>query len=170
MTYSKVVHNPPFMKSKGVHTSLRKMSLQSLHDVGFAHCDIRSDNICINTDYQLVPIDLDRVTPSTYQVPEKTYGESCMYEIPCSTSLEDWTVVKMDFVQLGYMLAFAVNENHIADYHGMCFEDLCQEIKDDVFLQKLILEGQVDEDALESSILSAGKTTIETVIKSRILN
>ena len=87
MMYSKVVHN-----SLSVHEIRRcayfftkeiLLSLQSLHDIVFAHCDIKSDNICVNTDYQLVLIDLDRVTPSTYQVPEKTYGKSCMYKIPC---------------------------------------------------------------------------------------
>ena len=45
---------------------------------------------------------------ATAQLPERTYGLSSMYKIPVGEEMQ-WSSVKTDYMQLGYLLAFALD-------------------------------------------------------------
>ena len=144
--------------------------LEELHEAGFAHCDLRPDNICIDEEYHLTLIDMDRVTDVESGLPSKTYAETCMYTIPDDEKLQ-WTTVKLDYMQLGLLLAYVLmlqtDWENCPKYHKMNFDEMPPTIKFDRFLKGLLCKGKYDGQELEGSVIFQGKSTIEEVICRR---
>ena len=66
--------------------------LKSLHDGGWAHQDIRLDNICFDQQYMPVFIDLDRFRKSTLM---GLSGNGCMYSMPGASAIQtDWCYIR----------------------------------------------------------------------------
>ena len=73
--------------------------IESFHKYGWAHQDIRLQNICFDKDYMPVFIDLDRCKRSS----SKSYaGEGCMYSMRGSASQTDW-------LQLGLVVCWVLD-------------------------------------------------------------
>ena len=96
--------------------------VQEMYDVisrfrqdGWAHQDIRLDNICFTKEFRPILIDLDRVCRVTGGVTEY---DTCMYKAGLSPSQIDW-------IQLGWLAAWAYcSPDRNDNYHQRRFADL----------------------------------------------
>ena len=108
-------------------------AIQDLHALGWTHQDIKLDNICYNADYQPVLIDLDRVV-DIRQHPPHVYPDSCMYTVGFDPQQMDW-------LQLGWLAAWAYCSPSGTEYHNRRLDDLPETCQNDTFLMDLITEG-----------------------------
>ena len=82
LSYKKVKYDP--LEPQEVYDCLKEFTeqmhtiLQELHEAGFAHCDLRPENICIDVLYHLILIDMDRVTTVTCGLPVQGFAATCM--------------------------------------------------------------------------------------------
>jgi len=81
-------------------------AIQEFHQNGFAHQDIRLENVCFNQQYEPVLIDLDRSRDITLRA--ILYGKSCMY-------VTKMTPAQIDWMQLGWLAAWILHCE--GDYH-----------------------------------------------------
>ena len=109
--------------------------IESFHQNGWAHQDIRLENICFDEDYMPVFIDLDRCRRSRDQAYD---GKGCMYSMGGSP-------IKTDWLQLGLMVCWVLDpelgqEEEEGDYHDRDCKKICESLPDP-FLKSLIGEG-----------------------------
>jgi hypothetical protein len=109
--------------------------IESFHQNGWAHQDIRLENICFDEDCMPVFIDLDRCKSS-----EKAYvGEGCMYSMRGSAIQTDW-------LQLGLVVCWVLDpglgqeEEEEGNYHTRDCKKICESLEDP-FLKSLIGKG-----------------------------
>ena len=72
-----------------------------LHSFNMAHLDIRVDNICVNSNSDLVFIDLDR---SVNNPERKAYNFNHMYQNKQYSVEVGWNFRQVDWLQVGYLL------------------------------------------------------------------
>ena len=110
--------------------------IEFFHQNGWAHQDIRLQNICFDEEYMPVFIDLDRCKRSSLR---PYVGKGCMYSMRDSASQTDW-------LQLGLMVCWVLDprlgqeEGEEGDYHTRDCKKICESLKDP-FLKFLIGEG-----------------------------
>ena len=109
--------------------------MESFHQNGWAHQDIRLENICFDEDYMPVFIDLDRCKRSGDQAYD---GKGCMYSMGGSP-------IKTDWLQLGLMVCWVLDrelgqEEKVGDYHNRDCKKICESLQD-TFLNSLIGKG-----------------------------
>ena len=109
------------------------VAIEAHHSDDWAHADIRLENVCFNSNFQPVLIDLDRSICLSASVGYGTYSKSCMYNPRMSGE-------QFDYLQLGW-LALWVAMPRSVDYHDREFDDLPEKYNTDAFLTKLIKEG-----------------------------
>ena len=105
-------------------------AIVELHDSGYAHLDIRPENICF-VDERAVLIDLDRCCFCDDEVLEK-YGRSEMYKCVDRT----WTAENLDWKQFGLMITNIMEARTGINYHLPISDGL-----DDPFIKELKLEA-----------------------------
>ena len=162
--YAKVKFSPLDVRSayKCLNDLVRsiKAALDQLHVLGFAHNDIRLPNICFDTEYRAVLIDLDRVTRCN-----KPYGmfysndenTSCMYKrVPFMNDGRN-----TDYMQLGLMVAWAIDHSGKSE-HDRKWETMKKTIKDNQFIYYLIEKGEYKDELLDKYI--TGNETLKTVL------
>ena len=71
-------------------------ALKELHDLDYAHTDVRLPNFCVSRDYQLMLIDFDRSQRATswYSDSDRNF----LYQSPTDTALS------LDYKQLGLLI------------------------------------------------------------------
>ena len=115
-----------------------KTAIESLHNFGRSHLDIRLDNICFNNDNQLVLIDLDRSSEFDEVKPRHLaahFGKSILYVFPCHWD-DTYTIKNVDWRQVGIMIYHIVKgSNH--DYH------VEEPTGADPFILYLVQEGKI---------------------------
>ena len=140
-----------------------KAALNQLHALGFAHNDIRLPNICFDTEYRAVLIDLDRVTRRN-----KPYGmfysndenTSCMYKrVPFMNDGRN-----TDYMQLGLMVAWAIDHSGKSE-HDRKWETMKKTIKDNQLIYYLIEKGEYKDELLDKYI--TGNETLKTVLEKQ---
>ena len=110
--------------------------IEFFHQNGWAHQDIRLQNICFDEEYMPVFIDLDRCKRSNYR---PYVGNGCMYSMRHSASQTDW-------LQLGLMVCWVLDprlgqeEGEEGGYHTRDCKKICESLEDP-FLKFLIGEG-----------------------------
>ena len=114
--------------------------------VGHTRIRIKLDNICYDADYQPVLIDLDQVEDITQHEPH-VYPDSCMYTVGFDPQQMDW-------LQLGWLAAWAYCSPSGMEYHNRRLDDLPQNCQNDT-LMDLIKEGAVWPALLSCFYLSA---------------
>ena len=109
--------------------------IESFHQNGWAHQDIRLENICFDEDCMPVFIDLERCRESS----ESCYGgEGCMYSMEGS--------IETDWLQLGLLVCWVLypwmgkEKEEKEDYHTRKCEKIFKSLKDP-FLKSLIGNG-----------------------------
>ena len=109
--------------------------IESFHQNGWAHQDIRLENICFDEDCMPVFIDLERCRKSS----ESSYGgEGCMYSMHGS--------IETDWLQLGLLVCWVLYpwmgqvEEEKEDYHTRKCEKIFKSLQDP-FLKSLIGKG-----------------------------
>ena len=112
-----------------------KMALEELHSLGYAHLDVRLDNICLKKTQDglmAVLIDFD-FTMETEQAMEKRalVRRSNMYRIPdFKDESYSQNAEKFDWWQLGLLVAYCLTLHHCSvrpDYHKFEIpKELCQ--------------------------------------------
>ena len=110
--------------------------IESFHQNGWAHQDIRLENICFDEDCMPVFIDLDRCKSSSEVAYE---GKGCMY------SMERGSAIQTDWLQLGLMVCWVLDpelgqEEEEGDYHNRDCKKICESLPDP-FLKSLIGKG-----------------------------
>ena len=80
-------------------------AVESLHVLGFAHLDIRLENICMNDNQQIVLIDLDRSASKQLLALclKNRYPRSVNYQPPPDD--QSWTSENLDWKQVGLLLS-----------------------------------------------------------------
>ena len=165
--YGKVPHSPLTAEeaSKCLLSFIQSVnkSLQALHYLGYAHNDVRLENICFNTNREAVLIDLDRCSFVTERPPIKNV-DSCMYQYPSGSC----TAGQSDYImQLGWMVAWVIDFT-ATDYHNRTFDGLEARVKDDEFVRKLLKEGAYDEDLLLTSYVNSfGNESLQEILQRR---
>ena len=136
------------------------VAIKRLHEHGFAHLDIRLDNICFHHDggdvRRAVLIDFDYAIDSlSASVPQRVTpdGEdSCMYSpLPQSTVR---LAKQYDWMQLGWMAFYVYHYEEFRDnipYHKMHMVFDSNHGADDTFLRKAILQGEYSPSDLHCS-------------------
>ena len=123
--------------------------MESIHQNGWAHQDIRLQNICFDEECRPVFIDLDRCRPSTgagFQ------GQGCMYSMH--------SAIKTNWLQLGLIVCWVLDpelgqdpvEEGEGTYHTRDCKKLCESLKDP-FLKSLIGKGMWVCCRLRTSLL-----------------
>ncbi len=112
-------------------------ALLNLHRSGYAHNDVRIENICFREDTdEVVLIDLERRRLVGEE--PKQYAISNMYLLTENEDrTQNWTPSKFDFRQLAIMIIYLQSNNHI-DYHAIVVEQTAH-----VFLRKLFFQGML---------------------------
>lgn len=113
-------------------------AIEHFHLNGYAHLDVRLENICYDRDGNAILIDFDRAKPvaeqASFMIEE--YGESVMYEC----YVETWTACELDWHQFGLMIYYIQSTN---DYN---YHTTDPTVADPTgvhpFVAKLILEGK----------------------------
>ena len=134
LRYKAVPHDPLTVEEASLclHDLLKGLAqaIQEFHQHGFAHQDIRLENVCFNEQYEPVLIDLDRSIKITgFPI---IYGKSCMYVSKITPDQIDW-------IQVGWLAAWVLHCE--GDYHERKFQELPEAIREDQFISKLINEG-----------------------------
>ena len=115
-------------------------ALEEIHSEPYqmAHLDVLLDNICFDGEGKPVLIDPDRIcrTNVEAQYLERQYPGCVMYK-PGDFS---WNVDRLDWMQLGYMIADVLEDGNSPDYHTMSVGD---EILRDNFVRTLIQDGEL---------------------------
>ena len=137
------------------------VAIERLHEHGYAHLDIRLDNICFHHDggdvRRAVLIDFDYAIPALSASVHRRVtpdGEvSCMYSrLPQSTVR---LAKQYDWMQLGWMAFYVYHyEEFIRDnitYHRMHMVFDRSPGADDTFLRKAILQGEYSPSDLHRS-------------------
>ena len=132
--------------------TLLRTTLQSVHDIGFEHCDLRLENICFRQDQDkcsivLIDVDFGACTKATKDWKSRLMllaKLSCLYR-------NVFNVTSVDYLQLGYMIVwicqygkkvngfeFASNDHyHTMDVLGaLAYEN-------DAFVANLINKGEL---------------------------
>ena len=140
-------------------------ALDELHSFGLSHNDVRLPNICFNSSYQVVLIDMDRC----YQCDEYhpifgSSSSSCMYTLLPSSSLEDRKMT--DFFQLAWLVMWVLDHSS-ENYHEREWDSQKEEIKDDEFIHTLVMKGKYDPYLLQNSTIVTETTTLENVLQQR---
>lgn len=109
--------------------------LKQLHaKLEVAHMDVRLENICFNQHFEPVLIDLDRSTSIFFPCLGRfLFCESCMYP-------EDKSIEQIDWVQVGWLVAWVVNTCDGEGYHER--KELPESIPGKTILRVLIEEGK----------------------------
>ncbi len=88
-------------------------ALLNLHSSGYAHNDVRIENICFREeDQEIVLIDLERRI--AVGLKPRQYGISTMYVITKNENrTQNWTPSKLDFRQLAIMMIYLQSDNQL---------------------------------------------------------
>ena len=128
-------------------------AIESLHKLGFAHLDIRLDNICFHSGNPVL-IDFDFAKFVGIEVPQSIFHRnevSCLYK--CRGSVK--TCAQCDWMQLGWM-GFWLHNRKSLDSEGVIYHRMdCawDKLVTCDFLKKAVNEGSYSEDSLLSSPL-----------------
>lgn len=112
-------------------------ALLELHRFGYAHNDVRLENICFRvSDKKPVLIDLERRTPESETVILGVYGDSTMYTHPTG---ERWTQKQLDFRQLSIMITYLRSTDPSIQYHQIKVDDTAH-----AFLRNMFYQGMLN--------------------------
>ena len=171
-TYPKVFYGPlnRIEARRCLRTLVMKIddALTELHSIGLAHTDIRLPNICFNRAYDAILIDLDRcVFWNEYPAAAMSFeGISCMYERPKTIAEEDFNGQHLDYIQLGWLVAWVLSED--SDYHTREWMEQNQCITNDKFVSTLICYGMYDTSALDTSDVVIDTDSFANVFQERM--
>ena len=112
--------------------------LNTLHDLGFAHLDVRLPNVCVGEDFKVKLIDFDRATK------DESYenADFFMYTL----EKEGKSSQDLDWKQLGLLL-FTLSSDVKKDQQELKRQDI--PINRESFLGKLIWEHEYDQNAMQ---------------------
>uniref|UniRef100_A0A1X7TF44 Protein kinase domain-containing protein n=1 Tax=Amphimedon queenslandica TaxID=400682 RepID=A0A1X7TF44_AMPQE len=94
-----------------------KEALKELHSCGLRHNDLRLPNVCFNSEYEAILIDLDACTPAEYRHSSFSGANSCMYKaqhLPHDGST--------DYMQLGWLIVNVLDPT--GDEHNRKYEEI----------------------------------------------
>ena len=152
--YSKVRYGPLTAEDAGkcLYTLLMKINtaLEQLHRFGFAHNDVRLENICFSKELNAVLIDLERCTRLDIDSVHPLFGasSSCMYQFPRGADYS-FTGRKSDYLQLGWLVTWVLHRSD--SYHQREFDQLPEDLRNDPFILDLIQNGEYCQKKLNES-------------------
>ena len=111
--------------------------LNTLHDLGYAHLDVRLPNVCVSADFEVKLIDFDRAT----KVKSYENADFFMYTL----EKEGKSSKDLDWKQLGLLL-FTLSSDVKKDQQELKRQDI--PINRESFLGKLIWEHEYEDGAM----------------------
>lgn len=116
--------------------SQMKNALEELHNLGYAHNDIRLPNICLSTDRKLKLIDFDRAMAAKSKYAARN-NNHFFHEAPKRTA------ASLDYKQLGLLILQLKNKpDHQMEFKTKLFE---KDFANELFLSRLIFHGEFDD-------------------------
>ena len=97
---------------KGLMSNLH-VAIEAYHSDSWAHVDIRLENVCFNSNFEPVLIDLDRSINTGFTFACEAYTDSCMYAF--------MTGEQLDYLQLGWLAIWVAMPSSM-DYHHRKFD------------------------------------------------
>ena len=139
--------------------------LQRLHDLGWAHLDVRLPNICFTRDGNVRLIDLDRVhSVSEFFVDE--YSGSFLYQRRLGRPVAD-----LDWRQLGVLIYCALCHSSSIQIHKLKENDRHgNEIKQIRFLNELVFNYEMNNASLQAwkeSLEESSRRSVCDVLRER---
>ena len=116
-------------------------SLIQLHNLGYAHLDVRLPNICFTPDGDVRLIDFDRIQPVFDSSPPE-YSGSFMY-----TGSPGTTVEQLDWKQFGIMI-YCILQSYVISEADVKENDVSH-LPEDSFLYRLIYEYTYHVDSFQ---------------------
>ena len=138
-----------------------RQALEEVHDLGFAHLDVRLSNICYTRNGDVQLIDFDRIQP-TKDPPPVVYGDAFMYTGSDTSSGLDWK-------QLGIMI-YMIQEEMMGTSEAK-IEEKDVNVSKDSFLGKLIFQCEYNADEFQQWKTTRLQTvSLIDVINQRLTN
>eukprot|EP00731_Ephydatia_muelleri_P004570 Em0002g746a len=131
--------------------------LRTLHDLGFAHLDVRLPNVCVGEDFEVKLIDFDRATK------DESYQNSDFFMY--TLEKEGKSSKDLDWKQLGLLL-FSLSSDVKKDQQELKRQDI--PINRESFLGKLIWEHEYDQNAMQlwiSKLLPTQNVSLRNVFE-----
>ena len=135
------------------------LALTELHNMGIAHSDVRLPNICFNHQYDAVLIDMERCCDAKKFPHIAVRLPSCMYTQP--KNVDFFSGECMDYMQLGWLVAWVLSdkdENGKSDYHDRSWSTQIMDIRNDMFVKKLVCCGEYSRSDLDDSVIVVDNT------------
>ena len=151
---------------KGFVTQLM-VALEEFHQtLKLAHNDIRLPNICFNSNYEAVIIDVDNCAIIGVRNPSL---RSCLYEIPrdCIELFKEVELPwgqKRDYMQVGWLIAYVIDNTENEHERQWNHQKEC--IRSNLFISKLVRRFEYDPSLL-SSLDNFGNQTLQEVLDGR---
>jgi len=147
--YSKVPYGPLTVNDarKCLYTLLMKINtaLEQLHQFGFAHNDVRLENVCFSKEFDAIFIDLERCTSVDDVHPLMGASPSCMYRFPEKADYS-FNGKNSDYLQLGWLVAWVLHRSD--SYHERELNQLPEDLRNDPFILDLIQNGKYSQQNL----------------------
>lgn len=88
-------------------------ALECIHNIWILHLDVRLENICFDSEYNIKLIDFDRCTSINTVGTKDLYPDSCMYR----TTVKH--IKRLDWIQLSCVILWVLTESITDhDYHS----------------------------------------------------
>ena len=159
--YEKVPHDPLSISEAAVclFSFVKEVAkaIEALHQRGFAHQDLRLENICFSKENEPVLIDLDWMC-TVHHKPE--FFNNSMYKVDFSAEQNDW-------LQLGLIISWVTHDHGHIDYYNPQRQHVPKKYAHDRFLCALI-DGKYVEHLQDSNVLfTYNKTSLKDVLTKR---
>ena len=159
--YEKVPHDPLSISEAAVclFSFVKEVAkaIEALHQRGFAHQDLRLENICFSKENEPVLIDLDWMC-TVHHKPE--FFNNSMYKVDFSAEQNDW-------LQLGLIISWVTHDHGHIDYYNPQRQHVPKKYAHDRFLCALI-DGKYVEHLQDSNVLfTYNKTSRKDVLTKR---
>ena len=139
----------PFVREVG-------QAIEALHRLGYAHQDLRLENVCFSEQIRAVLINLDSMCTLEHK-PE--FHNNAMYKCDFSAEQNDW-------LQLGLIISWVTGDYTCFNYYSTERQHLPQRHAEDRFFCAL-MDGRFVERFLRTSGLHSRNMSLDRVLERR---
>ena len=135
--------------------------LERMHELGWAHLDVRLPNICFTQDGCVRLIDLDRVH-HLYDDCLDEYRGSFLYQLP-----DDVPITGVDWRQLGVLIYSVLHRTENPDIHKLGDGHHVEKLKQVPFLKELVVDYTMNPASFQEWKDSLESRSVHDVLRER---
>ena len=135
--------------------------LERMHELEWAHLDVRLPNICFTQDGHVRLIDLDRVH-HLYDVCLDEYRGSFLYQLP-----DDVPITGVDWRQLGVLIYSVLHRAENPDIHKLGDSHHVEKLKEVDFLRELVVDYTMNPASFQEWKHSLESCSVHDVLRER---